>query len=109
MMNPIIHNSKNHNDYRYYHICIIDKIEELEKLYDLSFDEAKNKINDIKDPYTFKVIGTIESINLCVDFINRNNINDGILGGYITKNDIFKSNNSLFVNCTDYFKKLYKN
>lgn len=103
-MHKVPYNYNKPNQYRYYHICILDDDKEIDKQYDLSIDEVKSKIAETKDKYI--VLGTIEKVNDCVEYVNRENSLNGILGFNITKEDIFKSNESIFVNCTKYFSEL---
>ena len=96
------------DEYKFYHLCILNDEDVIFDSYDLSFDNVKTKIDKIINRYNFIVIGTIEKIDLCINYINVNAFKNGLFV-QLNKKDIFKSPNSIFVNCTHYFKNLYNN
>lgn len=94
------------NQYKYYHLCIMDNNKEIGKQFDLSFNEVKEKIDEIKNKYNYFVKGTIECLDSCINYLNSKNMSNGIVCLDMKKEDIFKANEQLFVDCTEYFKKL---
>lgn len=94
------------NQYKYYHLCIMDDNKEIEKQFDLSFNEVKEKIDKIKNKYNYIVKGTIECLDSCINYLYSKNIAEDIVCWNMKKEDIFKAKDQLFVDCTEYFKKL---
>lgn len=97
-------NSKKLNEYDYYHIRIFNRDQVIFENFDLSFKDAFDKINKIISAYDFIVIATIDKIDDCIRCINGQ-CRGGIVLPPLQKEDVFKSKEGIFVNCTDYFKK----
>ena len=101
-------NFKKPTEYEFYHVRIFNSNSITSDCFDLSFEEAKIMINKIKGNCDYIVIGTIDNIDNCLNYINNcQNIDNGLIGCYLSKKEIFTSTDTIFVNCTEYFKHIY--
>lgn len=101
-MIDVLHNFTESDKYPYYHICFYENEKIISKRFDLSKEaicEFIRKTNNCN----FKVIGTLNNIDLCLRYINEK-LNDGILGCDLTRDDVFESNYTIFVDCTKDFR-----
>lgn len=103
MINQVPYNFYQLNEYKYYHICILDNQDVVTTLFDLSLDVVKKEIEKYKNNYDFTVIGTTDNIDTVIYYMNGRN--SDIIGYNFKKEDIFKYKYDFLVNCTDYFKK----
>ena len=103
MVNNISQNYFKPNQYRYYHIRVAHGNEVLLRRYNLSIEELREIIKTIDYSKTYTVIGTVETVEACINYVNlcQN------AGTYCltSKEDVFDSKNTIFVNCTEYFRK----
>ena len=94
----------------YYHLALVSKnkvdiLIKNERNKDTVKEYVLNHLNNKK----FKVIATLETLESMVDYINRKDICDGIIDIYaFNEEDAFKSENTIFVDCTDDFKNISK-
>lgn len=105
MINVLSQNYCKPNEYNYYHIRIVQGEEVLMRKFDLSLEETIAIIKTITSPATYTVIGTVETAESCISFINGCYADDSIVSNFVKK-DIFDSINSVFVNCTEYFRRI---
>ena len=97
-------NSRKFDKYPYYHACIYQNDGKDLRKFDLVFDEVVALLNKYKTS-TFKVIATVDDIESCVKYINRN-----FLEPLFEKEYIFKTNDyGLFVDFTEDFVKCINN
>lgn len=96
------YNFTKQNEYPFYHICFYEEGRIIFEKFDLSVKEVFELIKEM-NVSNFKVVGTLNNIELCLRYINEKE-NAGIIGCDLEKGDIFKSSNTIFVNCTDVFK-----
>lgn len=100
-------NFKKPNEYEFYHVRIFNSDSVASDYFDLSFEKAKLMINKIEDNCDYIVIGTIDNIDNCLNYINNcQNIDNGLIGCYLSKKEVFTSTDTIFVNCTEYFKQI---
>ncbi len=104
-MNILPYNLKKPNQYDYYHLAVLSDEKVIQTHFDLTYETAIKELDQIKDRFEFKIIGTLQKIRDCLDYVNRC-CNDGIL--IIFEEDIFNSENTIFVDCTNYFKNVIK-
>ena len=71
MITTYPYNSKKLNEYEFYHICILDSENIIQYYFNLSLKEIKEEINKIENNFDYIVVGTIERINDCLDYINN--------------------------------------
>lgn len=102
MINQVPYNFYKPNEYKYYHIRILDNQNVVTTLFDLSLDVVKKEIEKYKNNYNFTVIGTTDNIDTFIYYINRKN--SDIIGYNLKKEDIFTYKHDFLVNCTEYFK-----
>lgn len=106
MLESLLNISKKYNEYDYYHICIYKDEKIIKQEFDLSFKDVIDILENNK-PSDFKVIGTTDSVDLCLKYINEY-INSDIIGCDLEREDIFKSEYKIFVNLTNAFTKIIK-
>lgn len=98
----VLHNFTKLDEYPYYHICFYKKDRTKNEKFDLSKEKIFEEIRR-NDNLDFKVLGTLERVDLCLRYINEK-LNEGIFGCDLTRNDIFESDTTIFVDCTKVFK-----
>ncbi|MEG9430208.1 MAG: hypothetical protein VZQ61_04715 [Christensenellaceae bacterium] len=104
MVNIVSVNFHKPQEYKYYHIRVLNGDKKVFDSFNLSIDDVINKIKQIDKGCNFVVIGTVEDIDACLNYMN-NYQNQGIVF-VVTKEDIFNSKSTIFVNCTNYFKNI---
>lgn len=105
MINTLNYNSKKLNEYPCYHIRISIGDNIILESFDLSIDKVNSITNAIKDGQDYIVIGTLEKVDMCLEYVNKCK-NNGLLFCDLCRSDIFESKQSIFVDCTSYFKNI---
>ena len=105
MINRVPYNYNKLNEYKFYHIMLLKNEKKIENFFDKTKDEIIEIINSHNNYDNFIVKGTIDNIKLCLRYVNEKE-NAGILFSNIQKEDIFQSQNSIFVDLTEYFKNV---